>query len=384
MIRPALAAFLAALAAAPAFAVSQDVDRKIAEGLAAGYAFDFEASSAAFSEVDRLEPDNPAGPFFLASLTWFEFTLNLDAPGADGELGPRFDAFIDEALRRARVLRGKDDNDAQASFFLGAAYGMRGRWKITKRQWVRAASDGWKAYKELKRAVALDPACYDAYLGLGMYDYYSDTLPSVLKIASKLIVRGDKKRGLRYIEAAAANGRYSAIEARLFLAGIYNLYEKAPEKALEVVGELRQDHPDNLFFLYMEASARIRARDWTGAVALGERLAARGREVSFTAPYVSLFDRALAEAYLGGRDYPNALRAAQACVLRAPEPESWNVTYCRLRRAQALDLLGRRGDAVEDYAAVRRRPDYWDSRRKARRGLAGPATEAIVLEELLE
>jgi hypothetical protein len=48
------------------------------------------------------------------------------------------------------------------------------------------------------------------------------------------------------------------------------------------------------------------------------------------------------------------------------------VTRARLRGAQALDLAGRREDAVTQYKAVLALPNVYDSHEDAKRGLKEP------------
>jgi 23S rRNA A1618 N6-methylase RlmF len=44
----------------------------------------------------------------------------------------------------------------------------------------------------------------------------------------------------------------------------------------------------------------------------------------------------------------------------------------RLRAAQALDLAGKRDEALEQYKAVLARPNIYDSHEEAKRGLREP------------
>ena len=230
----------------------------------------------------------------------------------------------------------------------------------------------------------VDPELYDAYLGMGMYDYYSDTLPSVVKFAANMIVRGDKRRGLRCIQTTLEKGHYSVTEAKIFLVGILAAYEKQPDRALQIVQELRLRNPGNLFFVLMELGPRICLQDWNGAIAFGEFLAPRVRELAHTKPHTSLFALYLGEAYLGAKDYPKATATFNRCIEAAPEPRKATVTHCHLRRAQALDLLGRRAEALMDYTFVKERPDFFDSQKKAKAGLKAAVTYAEVLRQLQE
>jgi len=382
--RQLLLAALAIVLAPRAHAIQPETDKLILQGLDAAYSLDFERSASLFSEAGRLEPEHPAGPFFLASLQWLEYSQNADVPGTVDALEPKFNQIMDQALERARKMYAKKHDDPEANFYLGAIYGMKGRWFLLKYKWIRAAHYGFKGYKYLKRAVELNPECYDAYLGMGMYDYYSDTLPAVVKFAASMIVRGDKRRGLRYIQKTMEKGHYSVTEAKIFLVGILAAYEKQPDKALQIVQELRLQNPNNLFFVLMEMGPRLCLQDWNGAIAFGEFLAPRVRELAYTKPHTSLFDLYLGEAYLGAKNYLRAADTFNRCIEAAPEPKKATVTHCHLRRAQTLDLLGRRTEAVLDYTSVKERPDFFDSQNKAKQGLKAPATYGEVLRQLQE
>ena len=368
----------------PTHALSPQADRKIIEGLDAGYSLNFEHAASLFEEANQLAPQHPAGPFFLASLQWFEYSQNADIPGTIDALEPKFNRNINEAFNRAQKMYRQNPKDPEANFYLGAAYGMKGRWLLLKRHWIRAAHNGYKGYKYLKRTIELDPNLYDAYLGLGMYDYYSDTLPGILKFASRLIVRGDKKRGLRYINLTIEKGHYSVTEAKLFLAAVEAAYEHEPQKALLIIRELKAEKHDNLFFNLMEVGFLSDAKDWSGAIALGEPLVYKVWDVPYAKPHASLFDLYLGDAYLGAKDYGKAIEIFNRCIEIAPDPRKASVTFCYLRRAQAYDLMGNRGQAIEDYRSVKARPDFFDSQAKARQGLKGPATYDQVLSQLLE
>jgi len=147
---------------------------------------------------------------------------------------------------------------------------------------------------------------------------------------------------------------------------------------------LRRQKPENLFFLLMEVGTRIDARDWNGAIAFGEFLAPRVRELAYTKPHASLFDLYLGEAYLGAQEYSKAAETLNRCIERAPNPKKATVTHCHLRRAQTLDLLGRRTESVMDYTFVKERPDFFDSQNKAKQGLKTAATYEEVLRQLQE
>jgi tetratricopeptide (TPR) repeat protein len=378
------AALIAAALSLSARALPPDGEALVFKGLDAMYSFDFEHAQAAFDELAEKYPEHPAGPFFQSGQYWVQFSQNADLPGTGPSLEPNFNKYMDEAIDRAKHLLKKNSKDAEAEFFLGSAYGMRGRWQILKRQWLRSALNGYKGYKHLHACLEDDPAFYDANLGLGMYDYYADKLPKVLKLASIVVAPGDAARGLQEVQQAIDKGHFSVTEAKLFLVALYTGYEHTPAKAFPIIEELRREKPENPFFAFMEVIARIDDKDWMGAIAFGEMLQPRFHEVSYAKAQSSLFDLYLASAYIGNKDYEKALDVLNRCIEAAPDARKAAVSYCHLRRAQVEDMLGRRDKAMDDYRTVTKREDYWDSQEKARGGMKHPATYETVVQQLLE
>ncbi len=381
---------LALALAAPAnaaTALSPESDRNLLEGIDMMYALDIEGARKNFQAVLLAEPEHPAGPMLLGGLYWLQYTQSFDIEEG-GDVEDKFLFYTEEAINRANLRLKKNPNDAEAYMYLGGAWGLRGRWKVLERSWLKAARLGLKAYRYLEKTVKLDPSLSDAYLGLGIYDYYSETLPSVLRWLSAFVIKGDKARGLRYITNTIQNGKYSRTEAKLFLIGIYNTQEKRYDEALKMIRDLRREKPTNLYFGVLEVIALMHLRNWDAAAQEGDRLLidllnqSAGPATAYMEP--SLFYMYVGEAYQGLGNQERAIDYFTHGAATARDPRRATATYCLLRRAQSLDLLGRRAEAVKDYAAVTRRRDYWDSAPKARKGLQSPITREELLRQLAE
>jgi len=78
---------------------------------------------------------------------------------------------------------------------------------------------------------------------------------------------------------------------------------------------------------------------------------------------------AAGDALIALKRYEESLAWLSAGIERTAFPAKGWVTYCCLRRAQALDLLGRRQEALSDYRAAADRPNFWDSKKYAKAGL---------------
>ena len=104
----------------------------------------------------------------------------------------------------------------------------------SRKSWLTAYIDGRRAYRNAGKAVALDPALYDAYLGIGAFDYYVATLSGFVR-ALAFTGGGDKAQGLAKLRLAAERGRFSRVAAKLLLVGIYFPLEKKPREAWSIL-----------------------------------------------------------------------------------------------------------------------------------------------------
>src|SRR5229473_988529 len=106
-----------------------------------------------------------------------------------------------------------------------------------------------RRYFELA-AKALDPDLADADLGLGLYNYYVDTLSAIARILRFFvgIPGGSKQEGVRLLEHAMAQGVLTSNVARFYLALNLHRYDQQYEKALTVLSPLVEKYPTNPLF----------------------------------------------------------------------------------------------------------------------------------------
>ena len=122
-------------------------------------------------------------------------------------------------------------------------YGLRGETRNVARAAVRGR-------EHLLRAKALDPELADADAGLGLYNYYVDTLSSVARVLRFLmgIPGGSKQEGIRLLEHAISEGVLTSNDARFYLALNLHRYDQQYEKALAVISPLAEKYPSNPLF----------------------------------------------------------------------------------------------------------------------------------------
>lgn len=348
----------------------------ISQGLWWLYNQQYDKARAIFAARAAATPKDPQGPFYEAATDWWQLAQTFDV--AQPALEKRFAADTKETVRRAQaVLRNKPKTTvaAQAHLCWGGARGLEGRWLVAQSQWMKAYAAGKDGHKHLEKAVALDPQLDDAYLGLGIYDYYTDVLPGFMGAMSKLVMRGNSKRGLQELQRALAKGEHARTEARVFLIEIYTDEQHHPEKALPIAQALHQEFPRSPVMHLGLIHVLNEMHRWPEMKTEARRyLTNAEQKTPFYTPMDLLVGRyVLGLALLMGEQKTHDSRALfNQVIADSTQAKSRWVTFAYLRRAQAYDLDHARVQAKADYQRVLKRPNIWDSHLEAHRGLKGP------------
>jgi tetratricopeptide (TPR) repeat protein len=222
------------------------------------YSFDLEGAVGAAQRMEQEEPNHPLGYLLEAEALWWriwctsaEFKYGMNDARRRPKLkeDQRYFDLSAKALSLAEAQL-KQNESAEMQFYAGMAeasaarlYGLRGENRNTARSGVRAR-------EHLLRAKAVDPDLADADLGLGLYNYYVDTLSSLARILRFFmgIPGGSKQEGVRLLEHAAAQGVLTSNIARFYLALNLHRYDQQYEKALDVLAPLAEKYPANPLF----------------------------------------------------------------------------------------------------------------------------------------
>jgi tetratricopeptide (TPR) repeat protein len=129
--------------------------------------------------------------------------------------------------------------------FAARLYGLRGENRATARAGIHAR-------EHFLRAMQMDPDLSDAEFGLGLYNYYADTLSAIAKVLSFFmgIPGGNKQEGIRQLEHDMAEGTLTPAAARFYLTLNLHRYDQQYERALAVIGPLVEKYPTNPLFQF--------------------------------------------------------------------------------------------------------------------------------------
>ena len=108
-----------------------------------------------------------------------------------------------------------------------------------------------------KKLLKIAPDASDAYLGLGMANYFIGSQPVFEQFFLGFAgIRGDKKAGIQQIQIAADHGHYLGPFAKIMLA-LAALREKKPEVARTELHELVMAFPENPLFASELAKLKV-------------------------------------------------------------------------------------------------------------------------------
>ena len=205
----------------------------------------------ALKETDKLIiafPNDPVGYLYKSGVYWKMFEEGCYESKDSAKL--QIKTLIDRACEVSRQRLDADPDDIMTNFYCAGSLVYRAGFEAMDHDWIAVMSDGLKAKKLLEKTIELDPNFYDAYSGLGAFNYYADRIPWFLKpIAFVLGVRGNEAGGIAQLKKAVQSGKYAKVEASVFLASVVYVNNGDYSNAAKLMNELHQQFPDNLDFV---------------------------------------------------------------------------------------------------------------------------------------
>ncbi len=367
------------------------------EGSEAMFNIDYTTAVSKFEEIRKRMPHHPAGDLYLATAFWLRhlnksrrlqtglyksgssFYAGADKAKEENE-GDSVDAGIDRAFRdrmaqaktKALALVAKNKNDADALYYLGSFYGvMAGYEASTARKFYSAMRNGSRCVDAHEKVLKLRPEYYDAYLTVGLYDYIVGSLPFGYKALATMVgIRGNKKRGITRLQTLVDKNTVSSDDARVMLLAVFR-NEKRDGDALSLLEQLSSKYPKNYLLKLETASTLVTLRRSEEAYAAFESL----QKDPSTASALDLVNYQYAEALARDKEYERAA-AAFIAANQTQGGDANLATVSLLRAAQTYDLAGQRAEALAHYKAVLARPNVYDTRQQAEKGLNKPFIEA--------
>jgi tetratricopeptide (TPR) repeat protein len=233
-----------------------DCPLKLERGIQLVYEDRFQEATTLFNRLQQAFPNHPAPYFYRAAAYWSwmsSYRFN------------KFQSQLEEDVQKAidignELLKTRQD-DPWLNFYIGATYGYQAFFRGRSWNFIGAYVDGRKGLGNLNEALEKDPTLYDAYLGLGAYNYWRTARSSFIRIIA-FWMPDKRDLGLEQMEFAAQHGRYTPDEATMAL--VTALYDcKKYCRALEVLEEFMAPYQTQLISsLYLHGRLLVEFQCW--------------------------------------------------------------------------------------------------------------------------
>jgi tetratricopeptide (TPR) repeat protein len=331
------------------------------------YNFKFDKAEAKFRELKTEYGWHPL-PYFLMGLSeWWKIMPNSKDTSHDD----RFLAYMDSTISVAERLY--DDfpaNKVEASFFLAAAYGFKGRLYSDeeRRSWRKAASAGKDAMDYLEDSRGYHNLSPELLFGDALFNYFSVWVPEnypALKPVLWFFPKGDKALGLKQLKEVSYNAFYTRTEAMVWLMRILNSYENDQPQALQISKYLYENYPDNPFFHRYFARMLYSTGRFDEAEVVCKRILARidSAQLGYEATsgrYAAFF---LGQIYDSRKRFAEAEQNYKLCVKFAEEigaQESGYYLYSLIALGEICQKQGRKAEAKKYFQQVKEHADRKD------------------------
>jgi len=275
---------------------------EISQGLEKMHEGDPDAAIQVAHDFEQAHPENPLGYLLENEARWWKvfcaaceikYGMVNTAKGSKRREDDAYFAVADKAIHLAEAQIARSES-AELRLYSGIAWALKAQLYGLRSENRNAARAGVAARTEFIRALQLDPKMADAQVGLGLYNYYIDTLSSFVRVLRFFmgIPGGNKAEGIRQLETGMKDGVLMAVEARFYLAKNLRTYDQQFERAATVAEPLVTKYPRNPVFLLLlgnldvELGRNAKAFEHLGAAAnlpvSDPACAARTREIANT------------------------------------------------------------------------------------------------------
>ena len=322
------------------------VHSTIIRGIDQLYNMEFEQAVGSFDDVIRIAPQDPRGYFFKSAVDYWIYMLAKEEKAYE-----RFFALSDTVIDLCEKRLDANEEDWNAKFYLGGAYGFRGLMYQRNGSILKAVWDGKKGYSRLEECALQKPDLVDAQMGFGLFTYLIGKIPKSFRWVVNIIgFSGDIDLGLKYLRNAAENGVYTKSEATYYLSQFLS-QEGNQDEALSYLNRLLVKHPDNTLFLLTYGSWQSRKENIDSAlvaarkaVEINNRKKVKyGDEIAFNV---------LAQCYWLKNDFKSVKENIELYLQRIENNDYiGNNIYYRLGICH--EILGDRAGAIETYKKMK-------------------------------
>ncbi len=217
----------------------------------------FEEAESTFKRIVESDRSASEAYFFISFTNFIHLIYNPKNKANRAELEENLKMSIETGERKLQANAA----DEETQLFLGTSYLLDSYRKALEKDVFSAAFLARKGKKMLENILKRNPERYDACFGLGIYNYYADRVPSIVKGIRFLLFLpgGNSELGLHQLKEASLKSKYFSLEASLILAEIYsNKFEKDYYESYTVLSTLASAENDYLLIAHAFAKLQMK------------------------------------------------------------------------------------------------------------------------------
>jgi len=164
--------------------------------------------------------------------------------------------YLDLARKAYALAENKlhENDSGEMQLYAGMADALEARLYGLRFDTRATARSGVRGREHFLNALAKDPSLADAYTGLGLYNYYVDTLSTIARVIRFFmgVPGGSKEEGIRQLNRAIREGQLTPAVARFYLALNLENYDQRYADALQAIEPLTEKYPANPIYLLVQ------------------------------------------------------------------------------------------------------------------------------------
>jgi tetratricopeptide (TPR) repeat protein len=332
------------------------------------YSLEYDKAIASFESALKQYPSDPFAINHLMQAVMLKELFRLNAldttlytdngfltgkplPG-EPKIKERIFALADQAIKICDQRIDANRDDVQAYYARGVSRGLRLSYiALVDKSFWSALKNAISSRNDHEKVLELDPSYTDARLVVGVHNFIVGSMPLAARIMAGVVgIRGDKKKGIEYLEQVGKTRSEVSADARVALA-LFLRREARYKEALDVMQGLATEHPKNFIFALEVGNLMKDAGRADAAVAQFDTIVKNAQRNFYPSMHIERAYFGLAEALKGQRKAEAALEAYNH-ALEVKEASHDLRLRAFLGAGQMLDVLSKRESALKHYEQV--------------------------------
>lgn len=226
---------------------------------------DYELAEEIFLKIINKYPEHPIGYFFMAATIQSKM-IDFETEKWDD----KFFYYINLTIEKAdSMITGRAKTDSWVKFYKGSALSYLAFFEGRREKYLPAIGHAISGISLLKKITKINPLFYDAYFGIGSYNYW---VSRITRFVNWLPLIPDKREsGIQMVKQAVEKGKFTQYAAMNELIWIL-LDAGNSEQALYYAQAGLKNFPDSRFFLWGAAKSSFAAKNFKTSIEYFQQL----------------------------------------------------------------------------------------------------------------